>query len=158
MRSDLTAYFKEVEKHLTCPRKERKAFLDNARRMVADLELCEPDLGYDGVVDFLGDPRSLAQTFLNGVDPAIVENHQKKANRLKQISISLLSLSLVFFIGLSAYTIWYKENTIYEMQQILIVYPEGIVPAGMFDDPITKLLNTNELNIKDFELPGETKP
>lgn len=39
MRSDLTAYFKEVEKHLTCPQKERKAFLDNARRMVADLDV-----------------------------------------------------------------------------------------------------------------------
>ena len=61
----LTDHYEEVRRYLTCPEEVKDALIYDVNRKVMDLNADRPDLDYDDVVDFLGDPEDLAQSLLD---------------------------------------------------------------------------------------------
>ena len=65
----LTDYYEEVRRYLTCPEEVKDDLIYDVNRKVMDLNADRPDLDYDDVVDFLGEPENLAQSLMDNLDP-----------------------------------------------------------------------------------------
>ena len=103
----LTDYYEEVRRYLTCPEEVKDDLIYDVNRKVMDLNADRPDLDYDDVVDFLGDPEDLAQSLLDNIeDEAILayQAHQKRSRLLRKVGIVAvivaLSISLLCLIAL----------------------------------------------------------
>lgn len=57
----LTDYYEEVRRYLTCPEEVKDDLLFDVNRQVMDLNADLPDLDYDDLVEFLGEPEDLAR-------------------------------------------------------------------------------------------------
>lgn len=69
----LTDYYEEVRRYLTCPEEVKDDLIYDVNRKVMDLNADRPDLDYDDVVDFLGEPENLAQSLMDNLDPDLIE-------------------------------------------------------------------------------------
>lgn len=63
----LTDYYEEVRRYLTCPEEVKDDLIYDVNRKVMDLNADRPDLDYDDVVDFLGEPENLAQSLMDNL-------------------------------------------------------------------------------------------
>ena len=70
----LTDYYEEVRRYLTCPEEVKDDLIYDVNRKVMDLNADRPDLDYDGILEFLGDPEDLANSFITEENTVIVES------------------------------------------------------------------------------------
>lgn len=110
MTTELERYYDAVRRHLTCPKAEQDRLLGETHRMVEDLLADQPDLDYDGLVTFLGEPRELAATFLDHMDPAVVEGHEKKKKRRRTGLLAFLLAVIAALSIFSIYVVQLKSN------------------------------------------------
>lgn len=103
----LTDYYEEVRRYLTCPEEVKDDLIYDVNRKVMDLNADRPDLDYDDVVDFLGDPEDLAQSLLVNIEEEAIlayQAHQKRSRLLRKVGIVAvivaLSISLLCLIAL----------------------------------------------------------
>lgn len=103
----LTDYYEEVRRYLTCPEEVKDDPIYDVNRKVMDLNADRPDLDYDDVVDFLGDPEDLAQSLLDNIEEEAIlayQAHQKRSRLLRKVGIVAvivaLSISLLCLIAL----------------------------------------------------------
>lgn len=103
----LTDYYEEVRRYLTCPEEVKDDLIYDVNRKVTDLNADRPDLDYDDVVDFLGDPEDLAQSLLDNIEEEAIlayQAHQKRSRLLRKVGIVAvivaLSISLLCLIAL----------------------------------------------------------
>lgn len=103
----LTDYYEEVRRYLTCPEEVKDDLIYDVIRKVMDLNADRPDLDYDDVVDFLGDPEDLAQSLLDNIEEEAIlayQAHQKRSRLLRKVGIVAvivaLSISLLCLIAL----------------------------------------------------------
>lgn len=103
----LTDYYEEVRRYLTCPEEVKDDLIYDVNRKVMDLNADRPDLDYDDVVDFLGDPEDLAQSLLDNIEEEAIlayQAHQKRSPLLRKVGIVAvivaLSISLLCLIAL----------------------------------------------------------
>lgn len=102
-----TDYYEEVRRYLTCPEEVKDDLIYDVNRKVMDLNADRPDLDYDDVVDFLGDPEDLAQSLLDNIEEEAIlayQAHQKRSRLLRKVGIVAvivaLSISLLCLIAL----------------------------------------------------------
>lgn len=103
MTKELNQYYQEVRSHLFCPKGEQDRLLAQAHQMVVELQESNPNLGYSDVVDFLGEPQELAGTFMERMDPAMVEGYKKKKKRIR---ISIIALMVAVIVALSVFAVY----------------------------------------------------
>lgn len=103
----LTDYYEEDRRYLTCPEEVKDDLIYDVNRKVMDLNADRPDLDYDDVVDFLGDPEDLAQSLLDNIEEEAIlayQAHQKRSRLLRKVGIVAvivaLSISLLCLIAL----------------------------------------------------------
>lgn len=103
----LTDYYEEVRRYLTCPEEVKDDLIYDVNRKVMGLNADRPDLDYDDVVDFLGDPEDLAQSLLDNIEEEAIlayQAHQKRSRLLRKVGIVAvivaLSISLLCLIAL----------------------------------------------------------
>lgn len=103
----LTDYYEEVRRYLTCPEEVKDDLIYDVNRKVMDLNADRPDLDYDDVVDFLGDPEDLPQSLLDNIEEEAIlayQAHQKRSRLLRKVGIVAvivaLSISLLCLIAL----------------------------------------------------------
>lgn len=103
----LTDYYEEIRRYLTCPEEFKDDLIYDVNRKVMDLNADRPDLDYDDVVDFLGDPEDLAQSLLDNIEEEAIlayQAHQKRSRLLRKVGIVAvivaLSISLLCLIAL----------------------------------------------------------
>lgn len=77
LANDLKTYYDEVRRYLDCPKDEQDRLLLSVNKQVIELQVDNPNLDYDGIVEFLGEPESLAaslmEPFVSGCYPEIQE-------------------------------------------------------------------------------------
>lgn len=65
----MTGYFRTLEQSLDCPKAVYRPFLVRTRQMAEDFFQSRPGATPEEAADYLGDPRELANGFLETLDP-----------------------------------------------------------------------------------------
>ena len=120
MTKELNQYYQEVRRHLTCPKGEQDCLLAQTHQMVVELQESNPNLGYSDVVDFLGEPQELASTFMERMDPAMVEGYKKKKKRIR---ISIVAFVVALIAALSIFSIYVVQLK----SEVQFTYSEDLV-------------------------------
>ena len=84
LAADLTTYYNRVRRHLDCPKDEQNRLLLGVNKQVIELQADAPNLDYDGIVEFLGEPESLRDYPYNILNFIILS--QKKPELSKNLS------------------------------------------------------------------------
>ena len=131
MTKELNQYYREVRSHLFCPKGEQDRLLAQAHQMVVELQESNPNLGYSDVVDFLGEPQELAGTFMERMDPAMVEGYKKKKRRIR---IGIVILVVVIIAALSIFSVYvaqFKSNVEVTREDTIIVTEDDKIESDM---------------------------
>lgn len=89
LANDLKTYYDEVRRYLDCPKDEQDRLLLSVNKQVIELQVDNPNLDYDGIVEFLGEPESLAASLMERLSPDVVQKFKKKKRRLRLSIIPL---------------------------------------------------------------------
>lgn len=103
LAADLTTYYNRVRRHLDCPKDEQNRLLLGVNKQVIELQADAPNLDYDGIVEFLGEPESLANSLMDDIDPEVILSYQKRKHRLHIARIGFcccFNRCLVYFLSL----------------------------------------------------------
>ena len=120
---DMSGYLHSLESFLDCPKTTRRPFLDRTRRMIQDFIQSKPDATSQEVANFLGDPRELAQGFLETLDPEMLEHYRRRKNFLTCGCVVALAVAL---IGVSVWGIYIKNAPQdVEVTNTIIIYAEN---------------------------------
>ena len=120
----LTDYYEEVRRYLTCPEEVKDDLIYDVNRKVMDLNADRPDLDYDDVVDFLGEPENLAQSLMDILDPDLIEGHIKQEAKKSRLKTLVATISCIALLVLSVYTFYDKENNLYSIDKEVIITEE----------------------------------
>ena len=116
----MTSYFHRLNGFLDCPRALRRPFLRRTRQMAEDFVQEKPNAGVEDVADYLGDPRELAQGFLETLDPEMLERYHRQKKLLLRGCIALLAVALV---AVSVFGIFFKKTPVnLEMTETIVIY------------------------------------
>lgn len=120
----LTDYYEEVRRYLTCPEEVKDDLIYDVNRKVMDLNADRPDLDYDDVVDFLGEPENLAQSLMDNLDPDLIEGDIKQEAKKSRLKTLVATISCIALLVLSVYTFYDKENNLYSIDKEVIITEE----------------------------------
>lgn len=81
LANDLKTYYDEVRRYLDCPKDEQDRLLLSVNKQVIELQVDNPNLDYDGIVEFLGEPESLAASLIECLSPDVIQVYHKKKKR-----------------------------------------------------------------------------
>lgn len=93
LANDLKTYYDEVRRYLDCPKDEQDRLLLSVNKQVIELQVDNPNLDYDGIVEFLGEPESLAASLMERLSPDVVQKFKKKKRRLRLSAVVVVALS-----------------------------------------------------------------
>lgn len=102
-RHQLTEYFRALQQHLKCPRHHQRRFLTEARAMVDDFRHGNPDAATQDILDFLGDPKELAQTYLETLDPAVLNRYRNWNRWIRRGCACAVATVICVLAGLCIY-------------------------------------------------------
>ena len=100
--------FHRLNGFLDCPRALRMPFLRRTRQMAEDFVQEKPNAGVEDVADYLGDPRELAQGFLETLDPEVLERYHKRKKFLRRGLIVLMA-AVILYLGIWVYDLWSRS-------------------------------------------------
>ena len=98
LANDLKTYYDEVRRYLDCPKDEQDRLLLSVNKQVIELQVDNPNLDYDGIVEFLGEPESLAASLMERLSPDVVQKFKKKKRRLRLSIIACVAVVVSCFI------------------------------------------------------------
>lgn len=82
LANDLKTYYDEVRRYLDCPKDEQDRLLLSVNKQVIELQVDNPNLDYDGIVEFLGEPESLAASLMERLSPDVIQKFRKRKRRI----------------------------------------------------------------------------
>lgn len=83
LANDLKTYYDEVRRYLDCPKDEQDRLLLSVNKQVIELQVDNPNLDYDGIVEFLGEPESLAASLMERLSPDVIQKFRKRKRRIR---------------------------------------------------------------------------
>lgn len=111
LANDLKTYYDEVRRYLDCPKDEQDRLLLSVNKQVIELQVDNPNLDYDGIVEFLGEPESLAASLMERLSPDVVQKFKKKKRRLRLSIIACVAVVVVALSTLTIYTTTRQSTT-----------------------------------------------
>ena len=106
LANDLKTYYDEVRRYLDCPKDEQDRLLLSVNKQVIELQVDNPNLDYDGIVEFLGEPESLAASLMERLSPDVIQKFRKRKRHLRMsaiVCIAAVSLKAYFtYNGITA--------------------------------------------------------
>ena len=118
-------YFRQVSRYLDCPGAQKRRFLSEARRKAESFQRENPDAPAEAVAEFMGEPRELALSFMEDLDPETQVTHRMRKKWLHRV----LVLAGVVCIVLGLLYCWVLEQRtrvpITERETLIIYTNEG---------------------------------
>lgn len=114
LANDLKTYYDEVRRYLDCPKDEQDRLLLSVNKQVIELQVDNPNLDYDGIVEFLGEPESLAASLMERLSPDVIQKFRKRKRHLRMSAIVCIVLStvLIYTTSIQFKSDLTEENTI----------------------------------------------
>lgn len=95
-----------------------------------ELQADAPNLDYDGIVEFLGEPESLANSLMDDIDPEVILSYQKRKHRLHIARI----VSVVALIAVLSTSFLYSIHSIHLKSSVQIVRSDSPIYYNIQDD------------------------
>lgn len=115
----LTDYYEEVRRYLTCPEEVKDDLIYDVNRKVMDLNADRPDLDYDGILEFLGDPEDLVNSLMEQMSDEVIQKFEKKKKRIRTgvvtcvvAAIAVLSTFVIYTTNVQFNSDITEENTV----------------------------------------------
>lgn len=115
----LTDYYEEVRRYLTCPEEVKDDLIYDVNRKVMDLNADRPDLDYNGILEFLGDPEDLANSLMEQMSDEVIQKFEKKKKRIRTgvvtcvvAAIAVLSTFVIYTTNVQFNSDITEENTV----------------------------------------------
>lgn len=115
----LTDYYEEVRRYLTCPEEVKDDLIYDVNRKVMVLNADRPDLDYDGILEFLGDPEDLANSLMEQMSDEVIQKFEKKKKRIRTgvvtcvvAAIAVLSTFVIYTTNVQFNSDITEENTV----------------------------------------------
>ncbi len=115
----LTDYYEEVRRYLTCPEEVKDDLIYDVNRKVMDLNADRPDLDYNGILEFLGDPEDLANSLMEQMSDEVIQKYEKKKKHIHTgivtcvvAAIAVLSTLVIYTTGVQFNSDITEENTV----------------------------------------------
>lgn len=99
----LTDCYEEVRRYLTCPEEVKDDLIYDVNRKVMDLNADRPDLDYNGILEFLGDPEDLANSLMEQMSDEVIQKYEKKKKRIRT---GMIACAVAVVIGLSTFALY----------------------------------------------------
>ena len=80
LANDLKTYYDEVRRYLDCPKDEQDRLLLSVNKQVIESQVDNPNLDYDGIVEFLGEPEFSSFAYGTFVSGCCSEIQEEKAS------------------------------------------------------------------------------
>lgn len=146
LANDLKTYYDEVRRYLDCPKDEQDRLLLSVNKQVIELQVDNPNLDYDGIVEFLGEPESLAASLMERLSPDVIQKFRKRKRRIRT---GIMSCAIVAFIAMSV-LIAYTTS----VQSVPISVPIKEENTIVIDDDDIPSIETSQDFIKNFDDKG----
>lgn len=115
----LTDYYEEGRRYLTCPEEVKDDLIYDVNRKVMDLNADRPDLDYNGILEFLGDPEDLANSLMEQMSDEVIQKFEKKKKRIRTgvvtcvvAAIAVLSTFVIYTTNVQFNSDITEENTV----------------------------------------------
>ena len=115
----LTDYYEEVRRYLTYPEEVKDDLIYDVNRKVMDLNADRPDLDYNGILEFLGDPEDLANSLMEQMSDEVIQKFEKKKKRIRTgvvtcvvAAIAVLSTFVIYTTNVQFNSDITEENTV----------------------------------------------
>lgn len=118
LANDLKTYYDEVRRYLDCPKDEQD------RLLLVD----NPNLDYDGIVEFLGEPESLAASLMERLSPDVVQKFKKKKRRLRLSIIACVAVVVVALSTLVIYTSTIQSGVKISEKNTIVIDKDNVPP------------------------------
>ena len=104
LANDLKTYYDEVRRYLDCPKDEQDRLLLSVNKQVIELQVDNPNLDYDGIVEFLGEPESLAASLMERLSPDVIQKFRKRKRHLRMSAIVCIAAIVIVLSTVLIYT------------------------------------------------------
>lgn len=132
----LTDYYEEVRRYLTCPEEVKDDLIYDVNRKVMDLNADRPDLDYNGILEFLGDPEDLANSLMEQMSDEVIQKFEKKKKHIRTgmiaCAVAVVAGSLIFSICTS----FLQSVPVREENTIIVQNNEPFPQLSSFHNPI----------------------
>lgn len=125
----LTDYYEEVRRYLTCPEEVKDDLIYDVNRKVMDQNADRPDLDYNGILEFLGDPEDLANSLMEQMSDEVIQKYEKKKKRIRT---GIIACAVVLIAALSTFSICvsHLQNDSYIREDsVIFIEDENAVPS-----------------------------
>lgn len=121
LANDLKTYYDEVRRYLDCPKDEQDRLLLSVNKQVIELQVDNPNLDYDGIVEFLGEPESLAASLIECLSPDVIQVYHKKKKRKHARLVACIVVVIVALSLSSVCAILAKPQAEFTQSDIVII-------------------------------------
>lgn len=128
LANDLKTYYDEVRRYLDCPKDEQDRLLLSVNKQVIELQVDNPNLDYDGIVEFLGEPESLAASLMERLSPDVVQKFKKKKRRLRLSIIACVAVVVVTLSTLVIYTSTIQSGVKISEKNTIVIDKDNVPP------------------------------
>lgn len=121
LANDLKTYYDEVRRYLDRPKDEQDRLLLSVNKQVIELQVDNPNLDYDGIVEFLGEPESLAASLIECLSPDVIQVYHKKKKRKHARLVACIVVVIVALSLSSVCAILAKSQAEFTQSDIVII-------------------------------------
>lgn len=127
LANDLKTYYDEVRRYLDCPKDEQDRLLLSVNKQVIELQVDNPNLDYDGIVEFLGEPESLAASLMERLSPDVIQKFRKRKRHLRMSAIVCIAAIVIVLSTVLIYTtsIQFKSDKSDLTEENTIIIDDG---------------------------------
>lgn len=95
MEQQTEQYCRKVRVSLQCPSADAKRCIADVRRTAERLRWEEPEISWEEIEEFLGEPEDVARTFLDTLEPAQVARYRNRCKLFFGLLVGGLTLLLL---------------------------------------------------------------
>lgn len=100
----------------------------SVNKQVIELQVDNPNLDYDGIVEFLGEPESLAASLMERLSPDVVQKFKKKKRRLRLSIIACVAVVVVALSTLVIYTSTIQSGVKISEKNTIVIDKDNVPP------------------------------
>lgn len=113
LANDLKTYYDEVRRYLDCPKDEQDRLLLSVNKQV---------------IEFLGEPESLAASLMERLSPDVVQKFKKKKRRLRLSIIACVAVVVVALSTLVIYTSTIQSGVKISEKNTIVIDKDNVPP------------------------------